>query len=280
MSERISMDTDSSYRKSAYFKVFLMLEMTLRLLRDLNKQLPESVKRIFDKRTKKIRKKATKLDRKSKAQLEKLATYVIDNYEKSILENEKAEIEFPQDVSPKIEKLFLDGMHTLLFSVVYNAFIRDMSLVYLIAEFESFLRKVLEITFEKRPETLSTSQKNITLKELMKFKDINDAKQQIIQKEILSIINQDIEDINRYFERKFNVELSQFINWKKFQERFYRRNILIHNSGWTNGLYRLKTGYKGKDKRMTVSQDYLKESIELFEDIYRKISEHFYIKFK
>lgn len=141
--------------------------------------------------------------------------------------------------------------------------IRDMSLVYVVALFEGFLQNVFQISFKKKPETLRTCQKNMTYEELLKFKDINDAKSGMIEKEIM-IVNEDIEDVRQYIRRKFNIEISEFVDWKELKERFYRRNVLIHNSGMPNKLYRLKTRYKGKTKRLTVSKDYLTDSINLF----------------
>lgn len=141
--------------------------------------------------------------------------------------------------------------------------VRDMSLVYIVALFEGFLQKVFHISFEKKPQALRTCQKNMTYEELLKFKDIDDARKGMIEKEIM-IVNEDIEDIKRYVQRKFGIDISEFVNWSDFKERFYRRNVLVHNSGMPNELYRLKTGYKGEDKRLTVSMEYLTESIRLF----------------
>ena len=62
------------------------------------------------------------------------------------------------------------------------------------------------------------------------------------------------------------------INWNEFKERFYRRNIIIHNSGKPNKLYRTKTGYDGEDERLTVSKVYLKDSIRLFKMMSDKIA--------
>ena len=121
--------------------------------------------------------------------------------------------------------------------------------------------------------------KSITFEEIFGVEDIKDVKQQIIEKEIFSMINQDIVDIAKHFERDFKANLDQFVGWKKFKERFYRRNIIVHNSGYPNKLYRLKTGFKGKDKRMTVSQNYLNDSIKLFDKTALEITNHFFNKF-
>ena len=256
--------------ESPYLQAYRSLVTDLRILLELNKQLPKSIKERKEKGLKSFSEKIDKLDKKSRAEFHKSIDKVMEFFKEKrslTIEGKPAEL-----LAEFVELLFLPER--------FNMFIRDMSLVYLIAQFESFLQNILRISFLEKPESLMSCQKSMTFEELMKFKDIDSVKQQIIQKEILSRINQDIEDINKYFGQKFNTDLSQFVNWKEFKERFYRRNILIHNSGMTNKLYRLKTGYKGKTKRMTVSQGYLKDSIELFEKMALKISEHFDSKFK
>jgi hypothetical protein len=95
----------------------------------------------------------------------------------------------------------------------------------------------------------------------VKFKDIAYARQHIIEKETSYILSLDIEEMGKYIEQKFSIEIFHFNEWTKFKERFYRRNILIHNSGMINHYYRLKAGYRGKCRQMIVSKQYLDESI-------------------
>lgn len=150
-------------------------------------------------------------------------------------------------------------------------FIRDMGLVYLVAKFDDFIKNSLVITFSNKPEMLSTCKKSVTLEELMKVKNLKTVKQDIIEKEAEEVSNRDIEEIRDFFDERMNIDLSQFANWTEFKERFYRRNIIIHNSGWANDVYRKKTrsqtGKHSKNQRLTVSKEYLDESISMFKTI-------------
>src|SRR4030067_1343671 len=179
--------------------------------------------------------------------------------------------------------------------------VRNMSLVYLVAVFENFVQRVLLISFRKRPETLRTCQKNLNYEELLKFSNIDEVREGIIEKEIL-VVNEDIEDIRKYVKKRFGIEISEFVednekirqflkmrfgmemskafNWNEFKERFYRRNLLIHNSGMPNKLYRKKTGYKGENERLTVSMEYLIASISFFSQISMNIGLAFEEKLK
>lgn len=142
--------------------------------------------------------------------------------------------------------------------------IREMSLVYLVAEFENFLGKVLRLTFDSKPEILSSSQKTMTFEELVKIKEISEVRSRLIEKEIQHILNLDIEQICAYFREKLGINLSSFVDWKKVTEMFYRRHIIVHNSGIASKLYAMKTGTSLEGKRLQITESYLKECHDLF----------------
>lgn len=246
----------------------------LLVLRELNKELPQLVKQIKHKRERQFEKKIEQLDKESEAELKNLLQ-TFEELRRIKLGEADLKVKSQETLRLFIEKLQAHEVPTAI-----DVFVREMGLVYLIAKFENFLKRILEITFREKPEILMTSQKSITFEEILKLKKYNDITKYLIEKETSSIITQDITDMDRYFEQKFNVKLSRFRDWKKFKERFYRRNILIHNEGTINRLYRLKTGYQGKDIRVEVSLDYLSDSIKLFEEMTLDISRNFYEKFK
>ena len=269
-----SLRAAASLRESPYSEPLLNFESALFLLEELNKQIPKSIREMADKQEIDLRKRVKELDGKSKAELRKIVQLIGD------LKSEKPRMHMDMPISDEAAEILIQSVKTFVFQNRFSTFITDMSLVYLIAEFESFLQNILRISFREKPEILASCQKSITFEALVKLRNINDAKQQIMEKEILSITSQDIEDISKYIEQKFNIKIYQFVNWKEFKERFCRRNILIHNLGMTNRLYRLKTGYKGKDKRLTISENYLNGSIKLFEKMAFEIGKHFHSKFK
>ena len=113
----------------------------------------------------------------------------------------------------------------------------------------------------------------------MKFENLDSVKDAIIGKKASEIVNKDIEEIQGYFQNKLNINFKEYCEWKRFKERFFRRNILIHNSGMPNDLYRKRTGSKQKE-RLTVSKEYLDESISIFEEVASKLTKNLKEKFK
>jgi len=183
-----------------------------------------------------------------------------------------------------IKNPFFKAVHESMDLMQFGFLVRAMNLVFLITIFEDFLQKILTISFRKRPEALRSCQKRLTYEDLLKFGDISEVKERIIEKET-AIVNEDIETIREYVQKKFGIDISilssedsqkihalalrifdndKSYNWVDFKERFYRRNLIIHNSGIPNKIYRRKTGYQGKNEKLRVSTDYLNESLVLF----------------
>ena len=154
-----------------------------------------------------------------------------------------------------------------------------MSLIYLATELESFLKNVLILSFRYKPEILATCQKSISYEELVKYSTIDAARKDVMEKEVAALLYRDIEDISKYFEQKFNIDLSELTEWKKFKELLYRRNIIVHNSGVVNQIYRSKTGYKGKKTVLDVSYRYLNNSVTLCDKFAMNLTQHVAQKF-
>jgi hypothetical protein len=153
-------------------------------------------------------------------------------------------------------------------------FMRDMSLVYLVSQFEAMLQKFIGHALNKHPTALSSG-RALTLDELKKCGRIKDAIGAVIEKEVTDVMQQDIDQMDDYLARKWGVTMSGSPKWSQFRESFYRRNIILHNSGIVNGKYRQKTHYRGKDVQLRVSYDYLTKSVSAFQQIAERLVMHF-----
>jgi hypothetical protein len=252
------------------------LSTNLRWLRDLNIELRRSIDEIGQKRREEFIKNATQ-DKSVLQELNETVKTIMETMTRSKELNKELRVQ--REVSDKALSLLHEAEKALIWPSEYTNFIRDMSLVYLVAEFESCLEQVLKITFEWKPEILASSGKSIAIRDLMKLENIKDVKKQAAKKESLSLSTQSVDEINTYIKKKFGVELSKFSDWRQFRERFYRRNLIIHNSGEVDETYRSKTGYRGKDIKLKVTEKYLSKSIDMFETTFIKIAQSFQDKF-
>jgi len=258
-------------KESPYDSILGNFRNDLNVLKELNNKLADSVENMRKESLRVVKEKVRSLDAEAQ---EELAEFV-------------AGLKTPL---PKNKKVVLEGKPAEIFWELTNEgflvpnrflmFIRDMGLVYLIAQYENFLRHTLEVTFSEKPEILSTCKKSVTFEQLMKFESLDSVKEEIIGKEASEVTNQDVEEINDYFQNKLNINISECDEWEKFKERFCRRNVLIHNSGMPNEHYRKKTGYTGKNERLTVNKEYLDESIVMFENMASKLARDLKRKFK
>jgi hypothetical protein len=269
--------------QSPYFQAFSIFKQDLDLLAQLNRKLPKSAEKIMKKEMEKSMKKMASSGKPVLEELKKFSDFITSAVERARDAKKgvkKKPISIKLNMSKEASSAFMKMIMAFSYSHGLNKFVRNMSLVYLVTEFESFLRSILEATYKARPEILIYCQKTVTYEELMASGNIDDMRRQIMDKESSSIINQDIEEVGKYLEQQFHLDLAESKDWSRFKERFYRRNVLVHNSGKIDRLYRLKTGYRGRDKTLIVSGNYLKDSIDLFGRTAMEISDHFYGKFK
>ena len=263
---------DENIKNSEYFQVYIDLKFKINILAELNKQIPENIEEMKNKKQDEIFKEFIKLRKTNIEEFVKIRRC----FEDTDTFDEKYHKLIDNDRNSEASQLLIRLAETDTLETFFNDFIREMSLVFLVAEFESFLRKSLEITFQRKPEILSSKQKSITYEDLLKVENLKEARKKIIEKELSEILSQDIEEIGQFLNKKFKIHITQPPAWELFKERFYRRNIIVHNSGQIDRVYRLKTQYKGEETRLFVSQDYLRESLKIFESIGLLISAGFF----
>jgi len=146
----------------------------------------------------------------------------------------------------------------------FQLFMKEMSIVYLITEFEGFLKRILLNVFYIKPQILHASDKSVSFSEVFATKDRDSLIRVMIEKEINNLIKDDIDEISKYLKKQFKIDLSKNKDWNQFKERFYRRHIIIHNNLYPDEKYRKKSGYKGRKTRLVIQDPYLNRSFSLY----------------
>jgi len=158
-------------------------------------------------------------------------------------------------------------------------FVREMSLVYLVASFEDSLASDLGIVFAQRPECMKSASKTLTYEDVFGADNLDVIKEKTVEKEVAEIMGNNIDLIGTRLSERFNIDLRKTPRWDAFAECFYRRNILIHNAGYVNEKYRSMTKYKGKSRRLDVTKDYLEGATGIFEEYANLVWKKFHHKF-
>lgn len=171
----------------------------------------------------------------------------------------------------------LDVARTYRKKSTTEIFLREMSVTYLIATFEEFLKNTLKLVFLYKPETLK-SENMVKYEEIINLKTYEGIIEHIIEKKSKSIIDKSILDLGKTLLDDFGFNLMNDKNWKNFIEVFYRRHAIIHNKAQADDEYRYKTGNK-TITNLSPTKDYIKQAILLFKDFSIKISEFFSSKY-
>lgn len=147
----------------------------------------------------------------------------------------------------------------------FHRFLREMILVNLVSQLELLLENNFIYVFGSIPDLLKSKEKTMDYEELLKLGSFDSISDRIVNKEAQSIIKEEIDKINQILNKKYEImDLSTTPDWKKFKERFYRRNLIVHHMSFVDDTYRMKTGFTGKEKLLYLDDEYLKESISLF----------------
>ena len=268
--------------ETPYSKSYELLENHLRLLKGINEQLPKSIEKLREDYLEEWGGRLKNKEGTTLLAVGSLTKWMIE------LEPRLDKGEDPQSLRKELRpllksapsdarKLARDLSRAAIRFSDFFQFIREMSLVWLVSRFEGYLQAILEASFRKWPLSIG-KEKILTYEQLIRCVDIQDAKSLIVRKEISNIMREDIDSIDKYISRKWKViPLSKCHDWKDFRERFYRRNIIIHNEGMPDDNYRHKVDSNAKDQ-LVVSTDYLMKSMSLFAQMSKKLTVQFNAK--
>lgn len=157
----------------------------------------------------------------------------------------------------KLDDFSLNNVTDKLFLRTEPEFLNEMILTYLTTIFIEYLRIVLKEVFELYPELLEKTETKIS-------------KDDITSKPC---------KLFNIFKRNLNFDLgTQITEWNLIEEKFLRRDLLIHNKGIPNEDYKTKTSHVG-DSRLETDTKYVKESLKTFENVQKIIQQFLWKKY-
>ncbi len=131
-------------------------------------------------------------------------------------------------------------------------FFNEIILIYLTTIFKEYLRSILKEVFTLYPKLIEKTETKVRIDE----------------------IPDNTDKIFKIFKNNLEFDLEKYISkWKLIEEKFLRRNLLIHNNGFPDDGYRKKIGYTD-DSRLKTDTNYVKESLKTFEKSKTVIQNH------
>ena len=179
--------------------------------------------------------------------------------------------EFIQVVDPILQDIVADSLRTTTSS--HSEILYQNSLISLVSAGEWFLSQILHSQFDQYPNSAGIADKTLKLSDLQSFENMEDAQQHLIEQKVEDVLRGSFEEWVSFLKNQFKLEMGYIEKWQnKLVEIIQRRNLLVHNGGNINSIYRRKVApelqlYNSKDAplKLSVSEEYLTESINVFE---------------
>jgi hypothetical protein len=116
--------------------------------------------------------------------------------------------------------------------------IPELFLMGLVSAYDQFLSQLIKCIFNVCPDLLSSSERNISFKDLTEIGSVEAARERIIEKEIESVIRDSHAKQIEWLERKLNMALRKDLKiWPDFIEICERRNLISHTDGVISSQY-------------------------------------------
>lgn len=160
-------------------------------------------------------------------------------------------------VPNKLDDFVMKNVSDHLFLSPEPEFLNEMILAYLTTIFIEYLRTILKEVFELYPELLEETEGKINIDDITSRPC-----------KLFNIFKSNL---------KFDLE-AQIPEWKLIEEKFLRRDLLIHNKGIPTSDYKTKTNHVC-DSRLETDTRYVTESLKTFENVHTTIKEFLWKKY-
>lgn len=118
-------------------------------------------------------------------------------------------------------------------TIIPNSFIMS-----LISQYDAFLGRIIRGAFLAKPDLLNSSDRKLSLAQLLAFESVSTAREYILEKEIESVLRDSHVDHFDWMESRFNLPLRKDLPvWPEFVEITERRNLFVHAAGVVSNQY-------------------------------------------
>jgi len=109
--------------------------------------------------------------------------------------------------------------------------------IYLFAAFDKYIGDLLQVLYQLNPDLYKNISREISLSDILKYSSIEEVKQQILDKEIETLLRKGYVEQFKDLTNKFSITLTKFENWPFFIECAQRRNLFTHCDGVVSKQY-------------------------------------------
>jgi len=146
----------------------------------------------------------------------------------------------------------------------------DAILLSLVATFDSVVADAIRILLRATPDRFSSSDRAISLKELLSMNSFEEVIHHTIEEEVNNQMRGSHEDQISYIEQNLNVDIKKnYDEWSQFIEIFERRNLATHGNSIVNSYYLQNCNRNGLvledvqiGDKLNIDRKYLTESAQ------------------
>lgn len=169
----------------------------------------------------------------------------------------------PFELMSKVDRSSRDARTAQLSEMVVGKSL----VVALISQYDVFIGQLVRLLYAVEPSLLDVSDRHMTFAQLVSYQSIDQAREDILEKEVESVLYKSREEQLDYLSKKGKVELVKHLNcWQNLVEITERRNLFVHADGRVNRTYLNRCnqhGIKpsgGLGEMLNVSIDYFRQS--------------------
>jgi len=152
-------------------------------------------------------------------------------------------------------------------------------LISYVSEFDYFVGSLLKSIYKMKPQLLNSSGQQYAIKEILSFSTIDEIREEIIEKDIESILRSSHSEQFKTIANKANIKtLTDLDIWPKFIEITERRNLFVHTDGVISTQYQtvcktvgLSIADEKIGKKLPASLKYLNETFDVMYEIIVKL---------
>lgn len=109
--------------------------------------------------------------------------------------------------------------------------------VSLVSVYDAFIGNLIKAIYLTTPDKLKECNREISIKELLLFTSIDEAKAHIVEKEAETVLRSSHKDQLEWFGKKLGTSFTNSQSYSKFIEITERRNLYVHTNGTVSGQY-------------------------------------------
>jgi uncharacterized protein (DUF1778 family) len=169
-----------------------------------------------------------------------------------------------------VAKRFQRATNQLLLTIKQVPMIFSSSLINLAIYFELLATQLIQERLMKNPEAAKIQKKSLTLFQIEELGSLEEAKNFLIEQEVVDLMHNGFKSWLDYFKQKMNVDLSKIESLtEQVNEVFCRRHLFVHNGGKVNNIYLTRVSKECREgislgEHIEIDADYFNKTLKLF----------------